>query len=52
MRRRALLPLALTAVVGTLALSLPAGAAATPLSFRRTVLQDQEQYGEPSLAIT
>src|SRR3954447_2430630 len=52
MRRRALLPLALTVTVGALALSLPAGAASSPLSFRRTVLQDQEQYGEPSLAIS
>src|SRR3954468_4511063 len=52
MRRRALLPLALTVSVGALALSLPAGAASSPLSFRRTVLQDQKQYGEPSLAIT
>jgi hypothetical protein len=52
MRRRALLPLALTATVGALALSLPTGATSTPLSFRRTVLQDQKQYGEPSLAIT
>jgi hypothetical protein len=52
MRRRTIVPLALTATTAVLAMTLPAGAATTPLSFRRTVLQDQKQYGEPSVAIT
>jgi hypothetical protein len=50
MKRRLVLPLALTAVSGVL-LTSP-GIAAQPLSFRRNVLADQDAYGEPSLAIS
>ena len=52
MSRRLALPVALTVTAGLLLATVPAGATSTPLSFRRTVLQDQKQYGEPSLAIT
>ncbi|MCW2708115.1 MAG: hypothetical protein JWM22_1957 [Frankiales bacterium] len=52
MRRRVLVPLALTATTAVLVVTLPAGAATKPLSFRRTVLADQKAYGEPSLAVS
>lgn len=56
MRRRLLGPFALSAALGVVALGLPvlspADAATEPLSFRRTVLQDQRNYGEPSLALS
>jgi hypothetical protein len=56
MSRRLAAPLALTAA-GTLValgLSVPPASSAQPkpLSFRRTVLQDQKAYGEPSLAVS
>jgi hypothetical protein len=56
MTRRLKVPLALTAATGLVAIGLPvltsAQAATAPLSFRRTVLQDQKAYGEPSLALS
>ena len=56
MSRRLVLPLALTAATGLVAMGLPlvgpAQAASAPLTFRRTVLQDQQAYGEPSLALS
>lgn len=55
MTRRLLAPLALTAVTGLVAIGLPIvspAQAATPLGFRRTVLQNQQAYGEPSLALS
>ena len=45
MRRRALVPLALTVTASVLAITLPAGASSATLSFRRTELQDQKAYG-------
>jgi hypothetical protein len=42
------------ATLVALGLSVPSASSATstPLSFRRTVLQDQQAYGEPSLAVS
>jgi hypothetical protein len=59
MSHRLVGPLALTAAASLVALglSVPSASSATtsptsPLSFRRTVLQDQKAYGEPSLAVS
>ncbi len=55
-RPRLTASLALTTALGVVAVGLPllspASAATAPLSFRRTVLQDQKAYGEPSLAVS
>jgi hypothetical protein len=53
--RRLLVALSLTTATGVVAVGLPLSqpaAAATALSFRRTVLADQGAYGEPSLAVS
>ncbi|MCW2601416.1 MAG: hypothetical protein JWM02_3245 [Frankiales bacterium] len=56
MTRRLPTPLVLTTAICLVGVGIPlltpAQAATAPLTFRRTVLQDQKAYGEPSLALS